>query len=623
MSVEPQKYLAKSPYCNHVLDPQTAVDGWVTCECGHKSDVRWVSELGWLQSRSDWVSERISKSEAWFDSRHQNASATSSKNPASSQQLLYILGALSLVVAVAVFTAVAWEKIGAYGQLAALMAVVAVASAVAVKSRSRLEGLSNTAAIISTIVAATGLLSAPYFGLVDESWGDGDSLYVSVVFITLVLASFAAGHFSKISGWTLISIITVLPTAFIFTDSFLSSQLIRTGYLVAAMVSLTVSTAAVAIMFVLAKSKHAVSDLYKVVVTAVELILVFAIFTKAMDSLSPSEFPLIVGLSYALIALFWFGLSTRLPKSNEGFSANAVSTIAKYVGSALAGFAIPIACLPSFSSLSSIEPWQLLPGSADLTLVLAISLGAIVMVAPLFAVIRKLESNRFFTITAAVAWYATTDPSNRSLFEQPISETVTLFSFAIISVALTLRWWKEINPGFFISAVLPGCMAVGYGVNTFLAPSFDGPEPVTFSVAIYLVMILQLLVYRTKDPHNSFVVWGIPLTVVLVPSSIAATALLHTDFPGATEWLRFWSVILVSVTAILLGLRTNLSGVLIPGIIGFAIVLLPQIFLRLSNIVPRWIIFGVIGVLLITIAARFEHLQRLGRDTSKWFKRLH
>jgi hypothetical protein len=376
-------------------------------------------------------------------------------------------------------------------------------------------------------------------------------------------------------------------------------------------------------MLVLAKTKHVVADVYKVVVTAVELILVFTIFTKAMDSLSPSDFPLITGLSYGLIALGWFGLSTRLPKSDEGFSANAVSTIAKYVGSAMAGFAIPIACLQSSSTLSDIEPWQLLPGSADTTLVLAISLGAIVMVAPLFAAIRKLESNRFFTITAAVAWYASTEISNRSYFEQPISETVTLFSFAIISIALTLRWWKEINLGFFIAAVLPGCMAVGYGVNTFLTPSFDGPEAITFSVATYLVMILQLLVYRTKDPHNSFVVWGIPLTVILFPSSIAATALLHTDFPGATEWLRFWSVILVSVTAILLGLRTNLSGLLIPGVIGFAIVLLPQIFLRLSNIVPRWIIFGVIGVLLITIAARFEHLQRIGRDTSKWFKKLH
>ena len=40
-----QTYSAKSPYCEHTLDPSTAVDGWVTCPCGRKSDVRWVSEL--------------------------------------------------------------------------------------------------------------------------------------------------------------------------------------------------------------------------------------------------------------------------------------------------------------------------------------------------------------------------------------------------------------------------------------------------------------------------------------------------------------------------------------------------------------------------------------------------
>lgn len=621
MNAAPKKYSAKSPYCDHILDPEKAVDGWVTCDCGRKSDVRWVSELGWLQTRADWVSERISKSEAWFDSRHQqSAQLQKVHKPASGQQLLYILGGISLVVAVAVFTAVAWERIGAYGQMVALLLVVAIASFVAIKSRENLLGLSNTSAIIATIVAGTGFLSAPHFGLVDESLANADSFYTTFVFKMLVIASFAAGYFTRIPGWTIISIIGLVPTVMFFNEGYLQASQSRTVYMIGSLASLTLTVVAIALMLLFASKRHSINSLFKILVTGSELILVFAMYTRVSDSIQISQYPQLVGLAYLVIAGVWVLIAQRLPKTADGFSANAVSTIASYVASVLIGFSIIIACLPSVKEI--VDPWQKIPGSANSTIVFAVSIGSLIMVAPLISRIREMNLGRFFTIAGAVAWYVTTLVSNRIVFENEIENSVTLFALSVISLSLTIRWWKEISKGYFITGIIFGCIAVAYGVNTFIAISFDGPEAVTFSVAAYLLLMAQVLIRRTRDPHNSFIVWGIPFSVALIPSALVANALLFTEYPGKTEWLRFWAVLLVSVLALTFGLKLQKSGLFVPGAIAFAVVSLPQIFLRLSVYVPRWIVFGVIGVLLITVAARFEHLQKLGRDTSRWFKKL-
>mgnify|MGYP006200032675 CR=1 FL=1 len=113
MSTNQNIYLTQSPYCKHSLDPASAVDGWVTCECGHRSAVNWVNELGWLQARTAWVTDRIKASDPWFDSQRSSSAqpvATEDSNEHHKvnpgQQVLYVLGGLSLIVAVAVFAAV-------------------------------------------------------------------------------------------------------------------------------------------------------------------------------------------------------------------------------------------------------------------------------------------------------------------------------------------------------------------------------------------------------------------------------------------------------------------------------------------------------------------------------------
>ena len=202
-----QTYSAKSPYCEHTLDPSTAVDGWVTCPCGRKSDVRWVTELGWLQARGQWVGARVTAGEAWFDTRVSQTTPSTPPVSATStgQRILYLLGGLSLITAVAVFVAVAWQDIGALGQALTLLAISAGCALIAVRTRNTLPGLANTLAVISSGVAFTGLITAPQFGLFPSWWLEQSSSFYPVLCIAVVgTLSVFAGVRTKLAGWLVI-----------------------------------------------------------------------------------------------------------------------------------------------------------------------------------------------------------------------------------------------------------------------------------------------------------------------------------------------------------------------------------------------------------------------------------
>ncbi|MEN9692775.1 MAG: hypothetical protein RLZZ330_419 [Actinomycetota bacterium] len=621
MNAKPNIYPAKSPYCDHELDASKAVDGWVTCECGRRSDARWVNELGWLQSRASWVSDRIRNSEPWFDSNKQSSAQPVEHNRASGQQLLYILGGISLVVAVAVFTAVAWERIGAYGQLAALMVVVAIAAVIAIKTRDGLVGLSNTSAVLAVFVAGTGLLSAPEFGLIDKTYGYSSNIYTTLVFLVLVLAAFAGGYLTKVTSWSLISIVGLVPLTLAFNEGFAQSNYTMDSNHLVSLVTVTAACLASGLMFVAIKNRHEISAIFRVIVTIVECILLFNIFSHSMDTLGHAQTPAVVASGFLIMALIWTFISSRFIASEPGFNGNAIQTSAGYVASGIYGFAIAIALLPAFVPYE-YDVWEQTAGSPDKLVVVSALLGAALMLAPLVEQVQNRIAARYLTLTASVFWFAMMNGTGQFNWEKSVDlKTVALF-FAVVSVSLAIRWWFVINPAFFIPSVFTGIVAVGILAGETFMKNASGPEPLTISIAIYLFAILQVLRVHTKDPHNSFILIGIPLSVALIPSALVSIRLLAESNSSSSDWARLWIVVAVSVGAVAFGLKLQKSGLLIPGAVAFVFAAIPQIFIRLSVFVPRWIIFGVVGILLITVAARFEHLQKFGRDTRSWFRKL-
>ena len=626
MNANPKNYPAKSPYCDHELDAANAVDGWVTCECGHRSDARWVSELGWLQTRASWVSERIRSSEPWFDSSKQTVATpvsekVSHKN-ASGQQLLYILGGISLVVAVAVFTAVAWERIGAYGQLAALLLVVAIAATIAIKSRDGLVGLSNTSAAISVIVAGTGLLSAPEFGLIDKTYGYSSSFYATFVLLLLTSASFAGGFFYRVQSWSLIAIFGLVPTSLVFSEGFAQSNFSLDTYHVVAQIAVTVAAVGSATTYAVLKNRHEVSNFFKIIVTVVECFLIFNLFTHAMDTIGSARSPLFLAACYLGLTAVWAALAQELKSSEEGFIANVLKLCAAYVASVFTGFAIAFVLLPASKVVSDEYFWQPISGSPNNLIIVSAFVGAAIMLAPILPIVRDRKLSKYFTLSAVSFWFAINNGIGQLGYENAPDLKVVSLMMAAISVSLAIRWWFVISPAFFIPSVITGSISVAiFAGDTFMKDA-SGPEPITFAIALYLVAILQILRVHSKQPHNSFIMIGIPLSVALIPSSLVSIRLLADSNPSSTDWIRLWAVVAVSVGAVALGLKLQKSGLLIPGAIGFVFAAVPQVFIRLSVFVPRWIIFGVVGILLITVAARFEHLQKFGRDTRSWIRKL-
>lgn len=616
-------YIAKSPYCEHQLDPASAVNDTVTCACGHKSDARWVAELGWLQARAAWVSERISKSDPWFEGEKvPSVEQEAPKKSVSGQQLLYILGGISMVVAVAVFTAVAWERIGALGQLAALLLVVAVASFVAIKSKDSLVGLSNTSAVLATIVAGTGLLSAPEFGLINKALSHSDSIYTPSVLFVVALASFGAGYLTKIPGWTYVGLILMVPATFVFTENYSSQTLSSDGYHAVSVVTFSIAAFLLAFGKSKASQAHRLTQFFNISIVILQIFLAANLFTHSMDAVGLLEQPFVLALVYLGVAAVWIFAATRTGKSTLTFVEDTAGLIASYVASALIGFALAYVFIPAVQY--PLDPYDVIDtgGAADRFLVYGTALGALIMAAPALKRIDNLNLNRFFTLTSAVLWIALFSGLNQQTMSGPVQVNSMIGFFGLIAIGLFVRWSGEVHIGYYIPTLIFGSIAIALVVVDKLAPDFEGPEAVTFSIATYLLAMALLFNRRTGVTHKSFVTLGLPLLVALIPSALVANALLFVDKPDSLMWTRFWTVIAVSVACLILGLKLQKSGLFLPGAIGFAIVSLPQIFLRLSVIVPRWIIFGVIGILLITIAARFEHLQKLGRDTSRWFRSL-
>jgi hypothetical protein len=102
-----------------------------------------------------------------------------------------------------------------------------------------------------------------------------------------------------------------------------------------------------------------------------------------------------------------------------------------------------------------------------------------------------------------------------------------------------------------------------------------------------------------------------------------AVALVDTNEESTTTaWVRFWIVLMVSIALVVAGTKWHKAGLLVPGAVSFALVAFPQIWVQLSLIIPRWVFFALLGSLLITIAARFEYIQKISRASGSWFTKL-
>jgi hypothetical protein len=110
--------------------------------------------------------------------------------------------------------------------------------------------------------------------------------------------------------------------------------------------------------------------------------------------------------------------------------------------------------------------------------------------------------------------------------------------------------------------------------------------------------------------------------VALIPSAAVAVALVDVNEETTnTAWARFWLVLVTSIVLVVSGTKFRKAGLLTPGAVAFALVAFPQIWVQLSLIIPRWVFFALLGSLLITVAARFEYVQKIRRVSESWIEK--
>lgn len=611
-----QSYTAKSPYCEHSLDPHTAVDGWVTCPCGRKSDVRWVSELGWLQARGQWVGERVSAGEAWFDTRVSQAAPTTAEpvnTTSTGQRVLYLLGALSLITAVAVFVAVAWQDIGALGQALTLLAISAGCAVLAVRTRASLPGLANTVAVISSGVAFTGLITAPQFGLLPSWWLEQTSSFYAVGCIAFVgLLSVFAGTRTTLAGWLLIGAPAMVAFALIvmqvnathyLADSYESAVAIV--WYSAAIVAINVR---IGLTLRLEEGRFLnVSRVYALGQLLIGLVL-FGYLTRLIVE---SGRWIIDGLGVLGAALLWTAVAVKSRAHAQGDGlTNLVPYGSKFISPALAGYSMTLLLVPTGYRPAAIAVWIS-------TVVLAL-LGSALLLAPVFASAR-FDRLRMAFLTAAISVWVTSAMAIGSLnfSDAAVSKLSMTVYFVVVTAALATHWLQRNNGLAFIALNITGVIAL-LNILDYINTSRFEIEVTTIPVAMWLLATMLVLRWRRANDLNSGIWIGIPLAAALLPSAATSVLQLQLEPVTTADWVRMWTVLGVSVVLTVAGAAKRIAGLLWPGAIAYVLCTFPQLFTDLDLVIPRWVFFAFLGALLIATATRFERLQQLRRQAGSW-----
>jgi hypothetical protein len=110
-----------------------------------------------------------------------------------------------------------------------------------------------------------------------------------------------------------------------------------------------------------------------------------------------------------------------------------------------------------------------------------------------------------------------------------------------------------------------------------------------------------------------------------VPSAIATWAapwaLDVSNLSTTGHLVRLGAVLIASVTAMVIGGRLHMGGLLLPASLALTIAALAQVWSGLSNL-PRWVGLAIAGTLLVLAGARIEWLRREGRRAGVWVEGL-
>ena len=524
----------------------------------------------------------------------------------SLQTTLLGLGGLLLAIAALAFSAIMWERLGAWGQAALLVGVALAAAIVGTRlhTRARLRSTGATLIAVGYLMAACDLLvAAPASGLVPSGWMDASHAYPAIVCSVLAIAAIVLGAWLANSAWVWSGWLTV-PVASGLWTAFVLLALPDPSARLWPVVSGVVALGGVGLWALSSRdgarwvgqrnaSRAAAVGVWAValvgLVTLVDadawwtwlaILVLAAVVSGAGYAIRRDN---VTGTALALVA----PLALAWVLSPPGLGATQAAWVAAAVGVLGAGLALQTAVVAVPPGVSAVVLW------------FAWLARCVVCVTALSDVGDSLTTVSM-VLAAEVA--------------------VTAFVYSLLRGPLLLAW----------PAALVGIAALLMFLMTYLP--LEGSEQLERATvpAAVLLAVAGLIWSRHRGvapegsaeppPRPSTRSTMLPaLATLVIPS-----ALLTWEAASAGDGLMPASPVRLVVTTVvaavllIVGARAANAALVITGAAALMIIALGQLVIFGSHL-PQWAVFGLVGAALVGAGARVEWLRGQGRQ---WAARL-
>ena len=634
------------PACSQaVLTPPADGDLAVCPACGHAAHAVLVAEAAWLRTERERLDRRLS----WVEGRiaagdttptdwrmpvpstgagpraHAGRPAgdgspagvgTGSRPPRPPQQprpsmtaqtLLLGGGALLLVIASIVFAAVAWDRLGAWGQLGLLTVVVGALASAGHGLRHSYRSTAETLAAIAAAVAAVGFVAAPRLGLGAQWMRDRDAAWGAIAMVCVAALSAGFAWFSRLVAWRLAAIAAIVLAG-------LASCLAASGDH-GGPAPLAVGALAVVGTAVLVSADRSPSD--RETVLRPDLVVVGTGFAGvglilSLTGYGDSSRYWLWALCWALVAAAAAVLGGALPApKGRGPVAGAYAVGARIVAGVAA------AHVPVFVAAAVVNGGR---GQVHVPIAALAVVGAVGLVASLLPAVRARRLVPALSVGAATLWtlglpMLAAAVGDRYRFDEvggrvDVRAGDVVGYLAVVAVALfavavldSSRWWL----GWFAAAVGTAAVWVRFAdTDVSLLEAYT----LTSAALLLLAGLVGLVVARRSGGElpDTLVVLGPALTMALLPSAVVALG----EAVGKQPPTRSVAIIAASALVALAGALLHLRAPLFAGLAALVIAAAGQIY-TVSDLVPRWAALAVAGALLVGAGFSFEALAKAGR----------
>lgn len=596
------------------MDPRT---GMVRCSCGHEVFAGYLAEISYLDEREEWLRARIAGGDpapsadliaryGIWDPRQRAAPpgpAQPSVTPAvparkgtGIQSLLLGVGALLLVVAAAVFTAVAWTRLGATGQLVLVIGATVGVSALAITLRHRLYGTAEALAALGFGLLVVDLVAAPGLEVLPQEWLEVDSAYWLVALSALAGLALLAGHRFVLRSWVWL------------------------GWMAAAGAS---GVAAAVVAEAVGGGASAVAASLSITAVAGVLLLSGSWVATAV---SADRWPMVIAGSVA-VGSAAVGVA-EVALSGDALLAPALVTLLTTV--ALLGL---LRLMISDRPVALTVLAAILAGvSAGLLLALPLPDGAL-WVAPLVGlaggavlvggVVRgRGPAGLVVAVPLWLTWLALLVSREGQPPSSVVPDAAGILLAGVALACLVAAWLG--NGATSLSWLAWPAAPLTLAAAALLMPEGYPDVLEAWTLPLAAALLISGLVACRGRPAGSLERVGPAVTLALLPSALAtwgAPWVTGSDDDPTGHLVRLVLVLAVGGALAVVGARMSALGALLPAVSALVVAAAAQLWTGLEAL-PRWVALGLVGGLLVLAGARFEWVRNEGRRAHAWMHQM-